>query len=80
MIFRRLRLLQHLDALRHVFFFYAGDTLSTFMNCLFNDDAESTLKDNSLSFVNLQLESASKTTLPGDSVISDFQKIFGFTQ
>jgi hypothetical protein len=31
MIFRRLRLLQHLEALRHFYFCYAGDITSIFL-------------------------------------------------
>jgi hypothetical protein len=52
LIFRRLRLLQHLDALLHLYFGHSGDILTLFLQSLFNDDVESTLKDNSLSFIN----------------------------
>lgn len=64
MIFRRLRLLQHLEALRYFYFFFQGDVLSLFMQSIFNNDAESTTKENSLAFVNSQFEVAIKTTLP----------------
>ena len=87
MIFRRLRLLQHLDALRHFYFCYSGDILSMFMQSIFNDDVESTLKDNSLAFVNNQLEIAVKMSLPersgglsGNTNEIELQKVFGFTQ
>ena len=64
MIFRRLRLLAHLEALRHLFMFYAGDILSLFMSSTFNDDFDSSLKESSLSFVNNQFEMAIKMSLP----------------
>jgi hypothetical protein len=64
MIFRRLRLLAHLEALRHLFMFYAGDILSLFMSSTFNDDFDSSIKESSLSFINNQFEMAIKMSLP----------------
>ena len=64
MIFRRLRLLQHLEALRHFYLFYAGDILSLFMSSIFNDDFDSSLKEPSLGFINNQFELAIKLSLP----------------
>lgn len=52
MIFRKLRLVQHLEALRQLFFFNSGDILTQFMQSIFNDDVESSIKDNSISFIN----------------------------
>jgi Gamma tubulin complex component C-terminal len=88
MIFRRLRLLQHLEALRHFYLFYAGDILSLFMQSIFNDDFDSSLKESSLGFLNNQFEIAVKLSLPnfntdkseniGEQAAQEFQKVFGF--
>ena len=71
MIFRRLRLMAHLEALRHIYLYNAGDILSLFMASSFNDDFDSSLKESSLGFINNQFEMAIKTSLPnfyGDSL------------
>lgn len=68
MIFRKLRLLQHLEAMKQVFFFNAGDVLAIFMQAAFNDDIESTLKDNSLAFLNSQLDLAVRSKPHSESV------------
>lgn len=54
MIFRRLRLLQHLESLRHFYFFFSGDILSSFMQSIF--DENSFIKDHSLAFINSQFD------------------------
>ncbi len=52
MMFRKLQLMKHLEVLKGVFFCFKGDVISSYMQSLFNDDIESTIKENSLAFIN----------------------------
>ncbi|CDW78602.1 lissencephaly type-1-like motif-containing protein [Stylonychia lemnae] len=58
LMFRRLNLFKHLEGLKQFFFCYQGDVISYFMASIFNDDSESTIKENTLSFINGQLDLA----------------------
>lgn len=52
MMFRRMNLLKHLESLKQIYFCNQGDIISLFMQSVFNDDYESTVKENSLAFIN----------------------------
>ena len=56
MMYRRLNLFNHLKALKVFFLSAQGDIQSTFASQIFHDNAECTLKDNSLYFLNNSLE------------------------
>ena len=65
LLFRRLRLVQHLEALRHIYFFHGGDILQIWMQAIFREnDLESTVKENTIAFVNSQFDLAIKLSLP----------------
>lgn len=55
--------------MKQLFFFNAGDIMSQFMQASFNDDIESTLKDNSLAFLNSQLDLAVRSKPHTDSIL-----------
>ena len=63
-MFRRLSMLKHFEALRRVYLFSQGDLLSLFQESVFNDDFESTVKENALSFINAQFELAVRLSYP----------------
>lgn len=63
-MFRRLRLFKHLEALKSFYFCNQGDVISLFLSSVFNDDFESTVKENSLSFINEQFDLAIRLSQP----------------
>lgn len=52
MIYRKLNLLNHLKALKMFFFSGQGDVMESFAAQLFHNDADCTVKDNSIFFIN----------------------------
>lgn len=60
MIYRKSNFLNNLQALKMFYLGSRGDILDLFSSLLFNDNLESTLKDNSLLYVNNCLEDASR--------------------
>lgn len=70
--FRKLRLMTHLDALRSIYLFEAGDVLQSLMTGLLNDDLQSTFRDHSLAFLNVQLEEAARSR-GGPAILEGFE-------
>ena len=60
MIYRKSNFLNNLQALKMFYLGYRGDVLDLFSSLIFNDNLDSTLKDNSLLYVNNCFEDASR--------------------
>lgn len=76
-MYRRLSFLKHLEVLKKFYFCNQGDVISLFMQSVFNDDIESTVKENSVSFINNQLEIAIRLSQPFSSEEQDSEDVFG---